>query len=273
MAGTVRIARRHAVRPDLKALARLALLVVLLTALVVVTGVTMPWRWALAWTACAATAARLLLVFVAQTVQWRCAVKASLDRIAAATLLLLLLPVLLTLVLWIWHDSPGPVVFRQRRHGLNGREFYILKFRTMHWPSESAASSSGAQQTTRNDPRVTRAGCFLRRTSLDELPQLLNVLNGTMSLVGPRPHPVAMRTERMLGEEIAADYQQRHQVKPGITGWAQVQGHRGATETRAQLRQRLDCDLYYIEHWSLLLDLRILVVTPLALLLHRSHAF
>ncbi len=200
---------------------------------------------------------------------WGLVVKALGDRLAAAAGLLLLSPLLLAIAAAIRLGSRGPVFFRQRRHGCNGLEFDIWKFRTMRWRDASHV----VKQTARRDGRVTRVGRFLRRTSLDELPQLLNVLGGTMSLVGPRPHPVDMRTEHLLGEEIVAEYLHRQRVKPGITGWAQVNGHRGATETADQVRQRIALDLHYIENWSLLLDLRIILVTPYKLLFDRRNAF
>ncbi len=163
------------------------------------------------------------------------------------------------------------MIFRQRRHGLNGTEFDVFKFRTMIW--QGARAGSGEVQTSRRDGRVTRVGAFLRRTSLDELPQLLNVLSGTMSLVGPRPHPVSMRTEQRLGDEIIAEYAHRHRVKPGITGWAQVNGFRGATDTADKLRRRVEHDIYYIENWSLPFDLLILASTLFSVLFKRGNAF
>jgi polysaccharide biosynthesis protein PslA len=165
-------------------------------------------------------------------------------------------------------DSPGPVIYRQRRHGRNNREFEVLKFRTMvsrvHGP---------CQQTTRDDPRVTRLGRFLRRSSLDELPQLWNVLRGDMSLVGPRPHPTDMRTGGRLGDEISHRYPHRHRVKPGLTGLAQVRGCRGATEFDDQLIQRLEHDIAYVENWSIWLDLKIILITPWRLLSPGGRAF
>ena len=155
-------------------------------------------------------------------------------------------------------DSSGPVFFNQRREGWNNRPFTIFKFRSMHW---QPGPCGPLRQTERNDARVTRVGRFLRRTSLDELPQLFNVMRGEMSLVGPRPHAVDMRTEQKLGQDIIAAYAHRHRVKPGMTGWAQVHGLRGATDTAGQLRARVEHDLYYIENWSLMLDLRVLVKT------------
>ena len=197
--------------------------------------------------------------------------KQVMDRCLALALLLWMTPLLLIVALAVRLDSPGPILFRQRRHGVNGTEFEIYKFRTMRWQGQGAGT--GALQTGRRDRRVTRIGAFLRKTSLDEVPQLLNVLNGTMSVVGPRPHPVVMRTEERLGDEITPDYPHRHRVKPGITGWAQINGLRGATETAQQLRQRIEHDNYYIENWSPWFDLRILALTPASLLLRRNNAF
>ena len=194
------------------------------------------------------------------------------DRLVALMAVVLLLPLLLLIAVAIRLDSPGPVVFRQRRHGRGHQEFLVFKFRTMTWTPD-ASSRDGRVQTRRGDCRVTRVGDFLRKTSLDELPQLFNVLNGSMSLVGPRPHPVAMQTEDQLCEEAIPDYALRHRVKPGITGWAQVNGHRGATATIGQLRCRVEHDLYYIEHRSFLFDLRILLLTPIRILFNRDNAF
>ena len=168
-------------------------------------------------------------------------------------------------------DSPGPILFRQRRHGLNNAEFEILKFRTMvATPSDPG---DGRRQTQRNDTRITRVGNFLRRSSLDELPQIFNVLRGEMSLVGPRPHPTEMRTENRLGSEIVADYPHRHRVKPGMTGWAQINGYRGATQTAEQIRRRVTYDIFYIENWSLLFDIKILALTPIKMMLNNDNAF
>ncbi len=197
--------------------------------------------------------------------------KRVMDYCFALGLLLWTAPLLLLIAMAIRLDSPGPILFRQRRHGVNGSEFEIYKFRTMIWQGQGVGT--GAVQTSRGDRRVTRVGAFLRRSSLDEVPQLLNVLNGSMSLVGPRPHPTVMRTEERLGDEIAPDYPHRHRVKPGITGWAQINGWRGATETADQLRQRIEHDNFYIEHWSPWFDLRILAMTPASLLFRRHNAF
>lgn len=202
---------------------------------------------------------------------WGVLVKAIEDRVLAVLIVLLLSPLLAAAALAVRLDSPGPVIFRQRRHGLNGTEFEVFKFRTMFW--QGAYAGSGEVQTCREDRRITRVGAILRRTSLDELPQLLNVLNGTMSLVGPRPHPVSMRTEQRLGDEIIAEYPHRHRVKPGITGWAQVNGFRGATDTVEKLRRRVEHDNYYIENWSLPFDLLILASTVFSVIFKRTNAF
>lgn len=188
------------------------------------------------------------------------ALKAALDRVLGSVLLLLLLPLLVAIALAIRLDSPGPILFRQRRHGYRSCEFEILKFRTMRIEPLPVAGAR-LQQTRPGDDRVSRVGRVLRKYSLDELPQLINVLQGSMSLVGPRPHAVNMRTENRLGEQIVDDYLSRHRLLPGMTGLSQVSGLRGATDTADQLRRRVELDLHYVEHWSLLLDLKILLLT------------
>jgi exopolysaccharide biosynthesis polyprenyl glycosylphosphotransferase len=187
------------------------------------------------------------------------AIKAIEDFVLGGLLILALAPVLALIALAIRLDSPGKVIFKQRRHAHNSSEFDIYKFRTMAWKREGDAGA--LLQTSRNDTRITGVGRFLRSTSLDELPQLFNVLKGEMSLIGPRPHAVNMRTEEQLGAEITKQYAQRHRVKPGMTGWSQVNGARGATTTTAQLRRRVELDLYYIDNWSLRLDFRIFLMT------------
>ncbi len=179
-------------------------------------------------------------------------IKDVFDRSLAGLLLLLLAPLLLLLALGVKLSGAGPVFFRQERHGLGNRVFQVLKFRSMRTEMHDPG---GRRQTERRDPRVTPFGAILRRTSLDELPQLINVLRGDMSLVGPRPLPLQMRVDDRLNYEIIAEYAFRHRVKPGITGLAQVKGHRGAVDTAEALRARVACDLYYIDHWSLWLDL------------------
>jgi putative colanic acid biosynthesis UDP-glucose lipid carrier transferase len=172
---------------------------------------------------------------------------------------LLLIPILALIALAIKLDSPGPVFFRQRRYGFNNNAIVVWKFRTMK--ADMVRDDTVVPQATRNDPRVTRVGRFLRRTSLDELPQIFNVLRGEMSLVGPRPHAVAHNEQYA---KIIDDYLSRHRVKPGITGWAQVNGLRGETDTPEKMRERVQFDLYYIDNWSFWLDLKIMALTPFA---------
>jgi len=191
---------------------------------------------------------------------WSLVLKALEDRILAAILLVVLSPLLLAVALAVKLDSPGPALFRQRRYGFANNEIVVYKFRTMY---HQRAEEPSVPQATKDDPRVTRVGRFLRRSSLDEFPQLLNVLFGDMSLVGPRPHAVAHNEQYA---KIIDDYLARHRVKPGMTGWAQVNGLRGETDTPEKMRRRVQFDLYYIDNWSLLFDLKILALTPIAIL-------
>ncbi len=195
---------------------------------------------------------------------WSLVLKEVEDRIIAAVLLVVLLPLLAMIALAIKLDSPGPVLFRQKRYGFNNNPITVFKFRTMFVAPEDERN---VPQARRNDPRVTRVGGFLRRTSLDELPQLLNVLNGEMSLVGPRPHAVAHNEQYA---KIIDDYLSRHRVKPGITGWAQVNGYRGETDTPDKMRRRVQYDLYYIDNWSLFFDLKIMLLTPFVGFVNRN---
>jgi Undecaprenyl-phosphate glucose phosphotransferase len=190
--------------------------------------------------------------------RWEAVVKYMEDRVLGALFLLIAAPAMLCIAIAIRLDSAGPILFRQKRHGFNNTEIEVWKFRTMY---HNMSDPNCDQQTQRKDARVTRIGGFLRRYSLDELPQLINVVQGTMSLVGPRPHAIGMRTQDLLCHEIVEDYAHRHRVKPGITGWAQIHGYRGATEDPEQLRRRTEYDLYYIDKWSLLLDLKIIFLT------------
>jgi Undecaprenyl-phosphate glucose phosphotransferase len=200
--------------------------------------------------------------------RWDAVAKGVEDFLLGGIITLLLLPLLAIVAVAIKLSSPGPIIFRQRRHTVNNREFYIYKFRTMSWNPRAAGEC--LQQTARHDERVTHVGRFLRASSLDELPQLFNVLRGEMSLVGPRPHAVNMRTENQLGAEITDQYAHRHRVKPGITGWSQVNGARGATDTVAQLRRRVELDIHYIDNWSLLFDLKILALTSRVVIKHTN---
>ena len=197
---------------------------------------------------------------------WSRILKGFEDRILGALILLVIWPVLLVIALGIRMTGPGPILFRQLRYGFNNNEFTVFKFRTMRTEA-SAESSDQVIQASRDDPRVTSFGRFLRRTSLDELPQLFNVMRGEMSLVGPRPHAVAHNVEYA---EIVDRYLVRHKVKPGITGWAQVNGFRGETSTPSMMRQRVQYDLQYIENWSLLFDLKILTLTLFTGFVHEN---
>ena len=191
-------------------------------------------------------------------------VKALQDKTVAIAALLLLWPVMLLLALGVKLSSPGPVLFRQKRHGLGGREFHMLKFRSMYVQQDGGRE---LKQATRGDARVTRFGSFLRRSSLDELPQLLNVLGGSMSVVGPRPHAAQHNS---YYEKLIHHYMQRHYVKPGITGWAQVNGFRGETPELRTMKKRVQYDLDYIRRWSLWLDIRIIVLTAVKVLGQRT---
>jgi Undecaprenyl-phosphate glucose phosphotransferase len=189
---------------------------------------------------------------------WRAVVKWMEDCLLGSLLLVFIAPLLAAIAMLIKLDSPGPVFFAQIRFGFNNQPIRVLKFRTMH---VDLGDPSGAQRTVQNDPRVTRLGRILRWLSFDELPQLINVVRGDMSLVGPRPHAVAMKAGDRLYCEAVERYLHRHRVKPGITGWAQVNGLRGEVDTLEKARDRVAHDLYYIEHWSLWLDLKILMKT------------
>lgn len=189
------------------------------------------------------------------------------DRWAAALLIVLTLPLLLVIALAVKLDSKGPFLFRQARRGFNRQVIEVLKFRTMYHDRCDKLQARTVVQAKRDDDRVTRVGRFLRRTSLDELPQLFNVLCGEMALVGPRPHALAH------DEHYAAvidGYLGRHRVKPGITGWAQVNGYRGETKSPEEMRRRVELDLEYIDNWSLALDLKIWLRTPLVGFMHRN---
>ncbi len=177
------------------------------------------------------------------------------DRVVAIAVLILVTPLMAAIAIAIKLTSPGPVLFRQWRHGWGGMPIEIYKFRTMSDHHEAGNSVTQARQ---DDPRVTPLGRLLRRTSLDELPQFINVLQGRMSIVGPRPHAVEHNEHY---KEVVDSYMLRHKVKPGITGWAQINGWRGETDTLDKMKKRVEYDLFYIEHWSLWFDLRIILLT------------
>ena len=194
---------------------------------------------------------------------WDYVTKWLFDKIVATLGLIALAPVMLLIALAIKLDSKGPVLFRQKRLGFNNEQIDVYKFRTMYTHATDAEAS---KLVTKNDPRVTRVGRFLRKTSLDELPQFFNVVKGDLSLVGPRPHALKAKAADKLYADAVDGYFARHRVKPGVTGWAQINGWRGETYTQEKILRRVEHDLYYIENWSVTFDLYILVMTPFALL-------
>jgi len=199
-------------------------------------------------------------VFQKPLSDWKLLIKDVEDRVLGMMILLFIAPLLAIIAVLIKLDSPGPVFFRQTRYGFNNQEIDVWKFRTM-W--QDAEKDETVPQAKRDDPRVTRFGRFLRRSSLDELPQIFNVLRGEMSLVGPRPHAV-LHNEQFA--QIIDEYAARHRVKPGITGWAQVNGWRGETDTVHKMQKRVEHDMHYIDNWSVGFDLKILAMTPFVLL-------
>jgi putative colanic acid biosynthesis UDP-glucose lipid carrier transferase len=177
------------------------------------------------------------------------------DGLFALAALTALLPVMLAIAAAVKLSSPGPVFFRQKRKGIDGRQFEIYKFRSMRVHKEEAGHIT---QATRRDPRITAVGAFLRRTSLDELPQFINVLRGEMSVVGPRPH--ALEHDDIY-KDLVKGYMHRYRIKPGITGWAQINGYRGETDRIEKMMGRVKLDLYYMQHWTFWLDIKIVVLT------------
>ena len=205
----------------------------------------------------------LLAVFDRPLSPWGWFVKAVFDRVVAALLLVLFAPVMAAVALAIRLESPGPVLFRQKRYGFNNELIEVWKFRSMY---VDKCDANASKLVTKDDPRVTRVGRFIRKTSLDELPQLFNVLKGELSLVGPRPHATQAKAGDKLYEQVVDGYFARHKVKPGITGWAQINGWRGETDTEEKIRMRVKYDLEYINNWSIWFDIYILLKTPFALL-------
>lgn len=189
--------------------------------------------------------------------------KRSTDIILAGLVLAFLSPVMSLIALGVKLSSPGPVFFKQSRYGLNGQHIIVYKFRSMTVMEDGHT----VLQAKRNDSRVTKFGAFLRRTSLDELPQFINVLQGRMSIVGPRPHAVAHNEHY---RKLISGYMLRHKVKPGITGWAQIHGLRGETDTLDKMKKRVEYDLQYLKIWSLGLDLRIILRTTLVFFQNRN---
>ncbi|MEQ8824558.1 MAG: undecaprenyl-phosphate glucose phosphotransferase [Filomicrobium sp.] len=195
--------------------------------------------------------------------EWERALKRAFDVTISAIALILLSPLLTLVAAAIRWESPGPAIYRQQRHGRDNEPFTVFKFRSM----TVTESTGDFKQATRNDARVTRLGSFLRKSSIDELPQLANVLLGDMSIVGPRPHPIALNDKFSA---LIPRYDSRHRVKPGITGWAQIKGHRGPTPHVADMQKRVDADLYYIQNWSFWFDIKIIASTPFVALLQRN---
>jgi Undecaprenyl-phosphate glucose phosphotransferase len=206
----------------------------------------------------------VLDVFDKPISDWDAVMKSAFDRIVGSLALIALSPLMILTALAIKLDSRGPVLFRQKRYGFNNELIEIYKFRSMYTDHEDAGAK---KLVTRADPRVTRIGRLIRKASIDELPQLFNVvLHGNLSLIGPRPHALHAKAADRQYDEVVEGYFARHKVRPGMTGWAQVNGWRGETDTPEKLQRRVEHDLYYIENWSLLFDLYILAITPFALL-------
>ena len=202
-------------------------------------------------------------IFERPIADWDAIMKRGFDLVFAFIALAVLSPLMLVTAAAIKLESRGPVFFKQKRHGFNNELIDIWKFRSLY---HEMRDESCAKAVTRNDKRVTRVGRFIRKTSIDELPQLLNVICGSLSLVGPRPHVVNAQTNDRLWDSVVDGYFARHKVKPGVTGWAQINGWRGEIDKDEKLQERVNHDLYYIENWSLILDLYILTVTPFKLL-------
>jgi exopolysaccharide biosynthesis polyprenyl glycosylphosphotransferase len=195
---------------------------------------------------------------------WDVVMKWLFDKIVGGLMLIAALPIMAVVAIAIKLDSRGPILFKQKRYGFNNDLIEVYKFRSMYVDQCDAAAN---RLVTREDSRVTRVGRFIRKASLDELPQLFNVVfKGNLSLVGPRPHAVNAKAEARLYDEAVDGYFARHRVKPGVTGWAQINGWRGETDTQEKIQKRVEYDLYYIENWSVLFDLYIVLMTPFALL-------
>ncbi len=201
---------------------------------------------------------------------WNLVFKWVFDKLVALLALILLSPVMLATAIAIKLESRGPIFFVQNRHGFNNELIKIYKFRSMRTDMLDAGAS---RLVTKDDPRVTRVGRFIRKTSIDELPQLFNVLKDELSIVGPRPHALQAKADNQLYYEAVEGYFARHRVKPGMTGWAQINGWRGETDTIDKIMQRVNHDLYYIEHWSILFDLYIVLMTPVSLVAKNENAY
>ena len=210
-------------------------------------------------------------VFEAPITDWDLVMKWLFDHVVGALVLLLASPVMALVALAVKLDSPGPVLFRQKRFGFNNERIDVFKFRSLY---HDQADPLASKVVTKNDKRVTRVGRFIRKTSLDELPQLFNVVfKSNLSLIGPRPHAIQGKLQSQLFDEAVDGYFARHRVKPGITGWAQINGWRGEIDNAEKIQKRVEFDLYYIENWSVLFDLYILLKTPLALISKNENAY
>ena len=206
----------------------------------------------------------VLDIFDKPIADWDVVMKWLFDKIVGSLALICAAPIMLMVAIAVKLDSKGPVLFKQKRYGFNNESIDIYKFRSMY---ADQADLTASKLVTKGDPRVTRVGRFIRKTSFDELPQLFNVVfTGSLSLVGPRPHAVHAKAENRLYDEAVDGYFARHRVKPGITGWAQIHGWRGETDSQEKIQRRVEHDLYYIENWSILLDLYIVAQTPFALI-------
>lgn len=198
---------------------------------------------------------------------WDSVAKRAFDIFFSLIGIIVFSPVMIATAIAIKLDSKGPVLFRQKRHGFNNEVVEVYKFRSMY---ADQSDPTARKTVTRDDPRVTRVGRIIRKTSIDELPQFFNSLFGSLSLVGPRPHAVAAQSHNLLYNDVVDGYFARHRVKPGVTGWAQINGWRGEMDTNEKIRKRIEYDLYYIENWSILFDLKILLLTPVRLFDTRS---
>jgi len=201
---------------------------------------------------------------------WDKVAKRTFDIVFSLIGIILFSPIMLATALAIKLDSPGPVIFRQQRYGFNNELIKVWKFRSMY---TDQCDPAARKLVTKGDPRVTRVGRFIRKTSIDELPQFFNALMGTLSLVGPRPHAVSALANNQLYNEVVDGYFARHRVKPGVTGWAQINGWRGETDSEEKILKRTEFDLYYIENWSLAFDLKILLLTPIRLISKTENAY
>ncbi|MGE0231262.1 MAG: undecaprenyl-phosphate glucose phosphotransferase [Flavobacteriaceae bacterium] len=212
----------------------------------------------------------MLDLFDKPLADWDYLLKQTFDRVLGALILLLAAPVMIAVAIAVKLDSKGPVFFRQKRYGFNNEMIEVFKFRSMYTDMSDANAS---RLVTKDDPRVTPVGRFIRKTSLDELPQLFNVLRGELSIVGPRPHAVQAKAANRLYDDVVDGYFARHRVKPGITGWAQVNGWRGETDTQEKIQRRVEHDLFYIENWSVWFDFYIVIMTPISMLTKTEGAY